>query len=96
MIDFGMDPQTALDMPRFCVGPGHLCAIGPVSLEEGISENVIEDLEKLGHAINGPVFGFDRSLFGRGQILEIRRDKEGQDVIWAGSDPRGDGCAIGY
>ena len=23
MLLFNMDPQTALDQPRFCVGPGH-------------------------------------------------------------------------
>ncbi len=96
MIDFGMDVQTALDMPRFCVGTGHRSATGSVSLEDGISENVIEDLEKMGHDINGPVCGYDRTLFGKGQVLHIQKDESGQKVIWAGSDPRGDGCAIGY
>ena len=23
MLEFGMDPQMALDMPRFCIGHGH-------------------------------------------------------------------------
>eukprot|EP00794_Sanderia_malayensis_P009139 gene9140-10112_t len=96
MIDFGMDAQTALDKPRFCVGTGHRSALGAVSLEDGITENVIEDLEKMGHEINGPVYGFDRILFGKGQIIRITKDEKGQRVIWAGSDPRGDGCAIGY
>ena len=32
-----------------------------------------------------------RGLFGRGQI--IARDEHG--VLWGGSDPRGDGCALG-
>jgi len=31
-------------------------------------------------------------VFGRGQI--IARDERG--VLWGGSDPRGDGCAIGF
>ena len=96
MIDFGMDPQTALDMPRFCVGTGHRSALGSVSVEQGIPENVIEELEHLGHVINGPVCGYDRKLFGRGQIIRQSKDKIGQSVLWAGSDPRADGCAIGY
>ena len=96
MIDFGMDPQTALDMPRFCVGTGHRSALGGVSLEDGITENVIEDLENLGHEIIAPICGFGRSLFGRGQIIQQRMDRLGRNVILAGSDPRGDGCAIGY
>ncbi|XP_065066294.1 glutathione hydrolase-like YwrD proenzyme [Rhopilema esculentum] len=96
MIDFSMDPQTALDMPRFCVGTGHRSAVGSISIEQGIPEKVIEDLEKFGHVITGPVCGYDRSLFGKGQIIQQRKDKSGQIVLWAGSDPRGDGCAIGY
>ena len=96
MIDFSMDPQTALDMPRFCVGTGHRSAVGSISIEQGIPEKVIEDLEKLGHVITGPICGYDRSLFGKGQIIQQRKDKSGQIVLWAGSDPRGDGCAIGY
>ena len=91
-----MDPQTALDMPRFCVGTGHRSAVGAISLEQGIPESVIEDLEHLGHVINGPVCGFDRAVFGKGQIIHQRKDKSGQGVLWAGSDPRGDGSAIGY
>ena len=96
LIDFGMDPQTALDVPRFCVGTGHRSALGSVSIEQGISENVIEELEHLGHQINGPVCGYDRGLFGKGQIILQSKDKAGQSVLWAGSDPRGDGSAIGY
>jgi gamma-glutamyltranspeptidase/glutathione hydrolase len=38
-----------------------------------------------------PVSGMGRSLFGRGQI--IRRDPQ-SGVMWAGSDPRADGCAM--
>jgi len=96
MIDFGMDPQAALDVPRFCVGTGHRSALGAVSIEQGISENVIEELEHLGHQINGPICGYDRGVFGKGQIILQSKDKTGQSVLWAGSDPRGDGSAIGY
>ena len=96
MIDFGMDPQMALDMPRFCVGTGHRSALGSVSLEQGIPEKVVEELEYLGHVINGPLCGYERGLFGKGQVIHQRKDETGQSVLWAGSDPRSDGCAIGF
>ena len=38
------------------------------------------------------VEGLKRTVFGRGQV--IARDENG--VLWGGSDPRGDGCALGY
>ena len=98
MIDFGMDPQQALDMPRFCINSGgqDLCS---VLLEEGISETVAEELKKLGYKITYPVCGHDRSVFGRGQVIarKMAPCKNGPDrvVYWSGSDPRADGLAIG-
>ena len=94
MIDFsGCDPQTAIDLPRFCIGDG--TAGGAVSLEDGISEEVIADLTARGHNIarESPLRGWYRSLFGRAQI--IYRDRV-SGVLWAGSDGRGDGCAMGW
>ena len=63
---------------------------GRVALEEGIPDNVISDLQKMEHPVY-PVSGYDRSLFGRGQV--ILRDAE-TGVLVAGSDPRADGCAM--
>jgi gamma-glutamyltranspeptidase/glutathione hydrolase len=97
MIDFGMNPQQALDAPRFCIEPqvslttGELLPI-PIGLEEGISEEVVDKLRGMGHLVT-PLRGYQRSLFGRGQI--IRRDPK-TGVMTAGSDPRADGQAIGY
>jgi gamma-glutamyltranspeptidase / glutathione hydrolase len=44
----------------------------------------------MGHAVY-PVNAYERSLFGRGQV--ILRDAE-TGVLCAGSDPRADGCAM--
>jgi gamma-glutamyltranspeptidase/glutathione hydrolase len=88
LVDDGLDPQAALDQPRFCIDVEE--AGGRVALEEGIPERVVSELEKLGHPIY-MVSGYDRSLFGRGQV--ILRDA-GTGVLCAGSDPRADGCAM--
>jgi gamma-glutamyltranspeptidase/glutathione hydrolase len=90
MIDDGLDPQAALDRPRFCIEPAD--AGGIASLETGIPPEVVAELERRGHVVKGNISGYARALFGRGQI--IRRDPDG--VLWGGSDPRADGCAVGY
>mmetsp|Transcript_15315 Transcript_15315/g.59857 ORF Transcript_15315/g.59857 Transcript_15315/m.59857 type:complete len:544 (+) Transcript_15315:50-1681(+) len=89
MIDFGMNPQQALDAPRFCIQP---CPSGAVHFEDGVDEEVIQELRAMGHLVVAePLIGDERMLFGRGQI--IKREPSG--VFVGGSDPRGDGMAIG-
>ena len=88
LVDDGLDPQAALDRPRFCIAQDD--PRGAVSLEEGIPPEVMSRLAGMGHPVT-PVGGIERSLFGRGQI--IRRDPA-SGVLWAGSDPRSDGCAM--
>jgi len=82
----GIDPQAALDLPRFCIGDGP----GEVALEQGIPEAAIADLEGRGHNVKR-VSGWERALFGRGQV--ILRDPASRILI-GGSDPRADGCAM--
>jgi gamma-glutamyltranspeptidase/glutathione hydrolase len=89
MLDDGLDPQAALDCPRFCITDGK--AGGRVALEEGIPAGTIQALADMGHPVE-KVNGYARALFGRGQI--IIKDQE-NGVLWGGSDPRADGCAIG-
>ena len=114
-----MDPQEALDAPRFSVLPPPSDITVPgvdvkkrgVAIEEGISLETIMKLKEMGHNIEGPVLGHNRALFGRGQIIVSQpsqgSSKKGlgamggdstteEQVWWAGSDPRGDGLAIGY
>ena len=87
LVDDRLDPQAALDLPRFCIEDG--AAGGRVSLEEGIPPEVAAELAALGHPVN-LVSGHARATFGRGQI--ILRQPDG--VLWGGSDPRADGCAM--
>ena len=88
LIDDQLDPQSALDRPRFCILNGD--AGGSVALEEGIPLPVMSELSSMGHSVN-PVSGYGRSVFGRGQVI-LRLAEQG--VLWAGSDPRADGCAM--
>jgi gamma-glutamyltranspeptidase/glutathione hydrolase len=88
LADDGVDPQAALDRPRFCI---HVEGTeGQVSLEEGIPVKTMARLAEMGHPVV-PVSGHGRSIFGRGQV--ILRDRHSR-VLWGGSDPRADGCAM--
>lgn len=89
MLDDGLNPQAALNRLRVCLEPAQ--AQGGVALEEGLPEATKAALAAMGHTVQ-TVGGYERALFGRGQI--IRREPDG--VLWAGSDPRADGCAFGF
>ncbi|KAF2812068.1 acylase ACY 1 [Mytilinidion resinicola] len=94
---FKLHPQAALDAPRVCIGAGMPDRDGrmtdrSVYLEEGIKESVVEELKGLGHDVK-VVKGYQRGLFGRGQIIRLHVE-DGVRVWSAGSDPRGDGAAV--
>jgi gamma-glutamyltranspeptidase/glutathione hydrolase len=90
MIDDDLNPQEALDRPRFCLMDGD--PQGVIALEEGIPSETVARLVGLGHTVR-PVGGSDRALFGSGQI--IRHDAE-SGVLFGGSDPRKDGLVAAY
>ena len=87
MVDFGLDPQAALNPLRFSVQLS-----GGVALEEGLPQSTFEELKKRGHTVR-LVEGYDRYIFGGGQI--IQRDMD-TGALRGGSEPRKDGCAIGW
>lgn len=89
LIDDELDPQAALDRPRFCLSEAKPASA--VQLEEGIPQETMNELAQMGHTIV-PVAGDARATFGRGQII-VRRD---DGVLCGGSDPRADGCAMGF
>ena len=94
MIDFGMDVQEAGDAPRFrhfgsSEPTGQPAkAGGLVALESGISAETKRRLEAKGHRLARAPGSF-------GGYQAIRIDLE-RGVLIGGSDPRKDGCAIGY
>jgi len=85
--DAKLDPQSALDLPRFCIDVEE--SGGRVAIEEGMPIETIDNLKKIGHPIY-EVSGYNRALFGRGQV--ILQDEN--QVLIGGSDPRADGCAM--
>lgn len=88
----GMDPQTAVDAPRFCILDG--TQGGAVYLEEGFRPSTVLRMRRLGHKMGTDVTrGHGREVFGRAQV--ITRDRA-TGVLCAGSDGRADGCALGY
>jgi gamma-glutamyltranspeptidase/glutathione hydrolase len=102
MLDLEMSPQQALDVSRWRIdagsqGVGAQQPGGLVHMEEGWSFDLMAELTRRGHRI-APTGaygrpGYGRGGFGGGQI--IVRDPE-TGVLIGGSDPRKDGCAIGW
>jgi gamma-glutamyltranspeptidase/glutathione hydrolase len=88
LVDDHLDPQAALDRPRFCITAG--AADSGVALEEGLPLAEMDALAAMGHPVT-PVSGYNRAVFGRGQII-LHDPASG--ILCAGSDPRADGCAM--
>lgn len=88
LVDYQMNPQAALDAPRFRVDERG----GPrVLIETGVPLKTRKALAAMGHEVK-PETTFSPG-FGSGDI--IARDPE-TGVLWGAADPRKDGCAVGY
>ena len=81
MVDFGMDQQTAVDGPRCFSGPDGML------VERGYADRVRAELAQMGHQVSVP-----RDPLGGAQNIMI--DDSG--ILIGASDPRKDGCALGY
>lgn len=81
MTDFGLEPQAALDAPRCFAEKGKLM------VERGYSDAVRAELAEMGHNVEIP----DVAIGGAQAILI-----HDNGVLEGASDPRKDGCAIGY
>lgn len=84
--DAELDPQSALDLPRFCLDAES--SGGRVDIEEGMPTVTVNALREMGHPLN-EISRYERAVFGKGQV--ILRDDAG--VLCGGSDPRADGVA---
>jgi gamma-glutamyltranspeptidase/glutathione hydrolase len=79
-VDFHMNPQEALDAPRWQWTGGM-----NVSVEPGFAANTAQALERMGHSVTPALHSTD---FGRGQV--IWRTDDG--TLAGGTEPRTDGC----
>ena len=85
IFNYGQNPQSASDSPRWCVLPD-----GSVAIEAHFPQKIADGLANRGHSIARES---NPSLFGGAQI--IMKQDQGQGYIGA-SDHRKDGCAAGY
>jgi gamma-glutamyltranspeptidase/glutathione hydrolase len=84
MIEFGLTPQEAVDAPRF----NHVSGL-EVALEPDFPRETVAALEAKGHKVVG---GAVESFGGAHAIV---RD-ETTGTLFGGSDPRKEGCALGF
>jgi len=94
LIEFGMDPQMAGEALRFrhdgsSTPVGHTMSDGgTVRIEPGVPDDVLEGLRAKGHCVETVSNGF-------GGYQGIWIDEASGDLL-GGSEPRKDGCALGY
>jgi gamma-glutamyltranspeptidase / glutathione hydrolase len=82
IVDYGLDPQTALDAPRSFSDSGEM------RVERGYSDAVRAELAAMGHAVTIP-----EEPIGGAQAIRI---DHARGVLEGASDPRKDGIALGY
>jgi len=82
IVDFGMDMQAAIDAPRSFAERGALW------LETGFAPGVAQELADIGHDVK-----WRRGAIGGAQAIQI---DTARGILIGASDPRKDGCALGY
>ena len=80
-LDYGADVQEAMDWPRWMADP----FTGAIEIERGVPDATVKELERRGHAIERA-----RAPIGGSQAIRLG------DILAGGSDPRKDGCAMGF
>jgi gamma-glutamyltranspeptidase/glutathione hydrolase len=90
LLDYGMDPQEAVERPRFLIGAFLPDEPADVTRVEGrVERRVLRLLERRGHQLRvEPDFAY---RMGHAHAIAIR-----DGTLMGGADPRGDGLALGY
>jgi gamma-glutamyltranspeptidase / glutathione hydrolase len=84
IVDFGLNPQSALDAPRWQWTMGK-----NVLIEHDVSADIVQGLARKGHEME---YRMKSGLFGQGQI--IWRNENGS--LFGGTEPRADGAVVGW
>jgi len=97
MAVFGMDPQSAVEAPRFASYSWpesqlpHNYLPGRLNVEEDVGAATLTALSGLGH----DVVGWPERKYLAGSVVTIRDDLA-SGVKWAGADPRRTAMAVGW
>jgi gamma-glutamyltranspeptidase/glutathione hydrolase len=88
MLDYGQNPQTACDAPRWRFNQGL-----SINVEAAMAPGTVQGLQALGHRLD--VLQDPYQDFGAGQFIWRMGDPRVQGYV-AASDPRRDGQVAGY
>jgi gamma-glutamyltranspeptidase/glutathione hydrolase len=88
MLDYGQNPQTACDAPRWRFNEGL-----SINAEANMDRNTVQGLNDLGHQLE--VINDSYQDFGAGQFIWLMGDTKVEGYV-AASDPRRDGQAVGF
>lgn len=90
-LDFGYDPQTAIDQPRWLYGRTWGSTSTGLSIEGRFSAEVCEDLSRRGHPVS--LLPAWSEQMGHAHMIQIEQPGR---LLKGGSDPRSDGIAVGW
>jgi gamma-glutamyltranspeptidase/glutathione hydrolase len=92
-VDDGVDPQTALGMPRWYWHTGLTLAVEPELTATPAGTAAVEGLRRRGHEV---VVVDELAAFGYGQAIWRLSDHDRAGGYVVGSEPRADGSAYGF
>jgi len=88
-LDFGIDPQTAIDLPRWLWGRTWGKATTGLTVENRLRTDVILELRRRGHSLHvGPAWS---QQMGHAHMIAW---DPATGLLQAGCDPRSDGVAL--
>jgi gamma-glutamyltranspeptidase / glutathione hydrolase len=90
LVDFGLDPQSAIETPRW-VATSDMQGEPALIIESRFEPKVLQELHDIGHQLDVGAEWDART--GHSQMIQIDRER---GVLAGGADPRGDGAAVGW